>query len=323
MIAGHLVPANRAELLDDDVLGVGKVGRAGYRARHDADLAQSGMTEGTAGRNRAGSDVAASRGGDARSAATAAAAASSTPADPDVRRAWTSVTGGSSRPAAVAAVTGVTSTSAVTFQTGGCAAAGAVAASGSCWREQTCVHLLVGANLERRGRAVPATVSTPASTPAATAAAATTTAPRRGEVTRVHLFVITRRAVALEVTLTVIARIQAELISGHVLVAAHGAPIVLGDLVEIRLEAGHAAALRLRRSLAMCHLLLLRLGLLLLLVAHGRRRALRAIAVGRRAVMRLRLLLRRLLPASLRTALRTQVERRHVQGYQARVLHLQ
>lgn len=108
--------------------------------------------------------------------------------------------------------------------------------------------------------------------------------------------------------------------------AAHGTSVLLGNLVEIGLEVGHTAALRLRR-LAMCGhlLLLLRLivSLLRLLMAHGRRRALRAITV-RRAVMRLRLLLRRLLHGGLRTALRTQVERRHVQGYQARVLlHLQ
>lgn len=49
VVAGDLVAAHRAQLLDDDVLRVGEVGRARYRAGHDTnpDLAQSRMTEGT------------------------------------------------------------------------------------------------------------------------------------------------------------------------------------------------------------------------------------------------------------------------------------
>lgn len=49
VVSGDLVAADRAQLLDDDVLGVGEVGRTRYRAGHDAnsDLAQSRMTEGT------------------------------------------------------------------------------------------------------------------------------------------------------------------------------------------------------------------------------------------------------------------------------------
>jgi len=115
-------------------------------------------------------------------------------------------------------------------------------------------------------------------------------------------------------------------------VPAHGTPIVHGGngVEENGLETGHAALwLSMDRHLLLLLLLLLMLLLLLLvllllrlrLVAH-RRRALRAIAI-RRAVMRMLLLLRGLLARSLRAALRTQMEWRHVQHQARMLLHLQ
>lgn len=99
-----------------------------------------------------------------------------------------------------------------------------------------------------------------------------------------------------------------------------------GGVEEGGLKTRHA--LRLCCLIVSGHLLLLLLLLLRLglrLMAHGRWRALRATTISRRAVVRLRLLLLRgLLPGGLRAALRTQVEWRHAQGYQARMLlHLQ
>jgi len=139
VIARHFVATYRTQLLDDDVLRVGEIGWTRYRAGYYAYLTQTRMAQGTAAaRNRTCCDAAACR-GPATPAATAG-----------IRRGWTS---GSCSTDAVAVVTAAAATAAAvaSFETSGSTTSAtgcSIPASGSCRREQTRIHLLVGAVVE-------------------------------------------------------------------------------------------------------------------------------------------------------------------------------
>ena len=280
VVAGHLVAAHGAQLLDH-VLGVGEVRGPGYRARDDAhaDLARQARV---------------AHGGRARLALPVGAAAAV------------------GRAAAAAAAAG----------RGRAAAAGRVAV-GRGRAHRVAGRLQAGARAGAPGRGSGAVA------PGAAAAAAAATCRR--EQTRVHLLAAAGRVVAPEEALAVLAAEQPELEAGH-FVAAHGAALLEARGVEERgLEAGHAARAA-RLGLAALRVLGERAGVLGLRllggVAHGGAGgalALGAVAVARGAVL-VAVLLRGLLLArgllaraagALRTALGAQVERRHVQGYEA------